>query len=230
MLIKKMINKKFYLLFISFVLFFFSSYGAIFTREDVKECVNSLKKCKIAQINEKKSNIEIYCKDNVCTSIEFEDFTAKFPNNETLYTRVCNKARIESVVDEKSEHYNYSTLCSPTACQADSECLTNKCFKGVCVDNDAANIEKCEFTHHYHFFTISHTNDFNCGKLIGYSCQSDSECVTDNCGDGVCEVAKDHDSTQEVLSYLFYGGVLVLLCITFTVVGCCYCCCFKKRK
>jgi len=229
-----MYNKILYSLFIGLTLLFVSSYAAIFNRDEVKECTKSLKTCKIPQIveaAEKSPNIDIYCKDKVCSSIEYEDFTAKFPGNETLITRLCNKEKIASVVDEHSENYSYSINCSSMFCKADSECLTNKCFKDVCVDNDEVDIEICQFIYHYHFFTISSSYDFTCGKLIGYSCKSNSECASNHCFDGECYQPKDTDSTMESLgSYLFYGGVLILLFVTFIVVGCLYCCCFKKRR
>jgi len=93
-----MFNKKLYSLFIGVALLFSASSGTVYSMEEVNKCKDSSDDCKIPLTIPVESggitNVEVYCRDNICATVEGGYSTIQFPDgnngNKTLIVDTCN--------------------------------------------------------------------------------------------------------------------------------------------
>jgi len=175
--------------------------------------------------------VEIYCKDNVCSSAIRKDgnnSTVEFPDENGKMKSYIADVCVFNYSSMTSMAYEIDCSQAPE-CKSDSDCLSNKCEKNHCVRNDDIKIEKCQDTFHYHTLTFSSSIDMTCGKPDGYSCKSDGDCASSICDNNVCRF-QGRDHTLVGLSSFFTYSIIILIIIIIAIIACCICCCSKWGK
>jgi len=173
-----------------------------------------------------------YCKDDICVSCDnrIELGTIIIPNKEgknvTYITETCSTKSIET------------DFCSSKNCTADTECLSNKCFKGHCAFNEANPIVQCQEVRTIHsslIFSQSKGYKYQCGLPAGDKCKSNKDCSSHNCEkynkDKICGEPDDsgcHSTCgwSGMLAFIF----LVPLYLVLSLIFCCYFCCSCRNQ
>lgn len=167
-----------------------------------------------------------YCKDGICVPCDnsSELGTIIIPNKEgknvTYITETCSPKSIET------------DFCSSKNCTADTECLSNKCFKGHCAFNEANPIVQCQEVRTIHrglIFSDTKGYKYQCGLPQGDKCKSNKDCSSYNCvsysKEKICGEPDDSGCHSTcgwtgVFAIMFTVPIYIILSI---ICCCCFC-------
>ena len=170
--------------------------------------------------------VSFYCKNVICveTDVTYEDETISIPdkygNITTYIANICTDKMIER------------NVCFGVECNADSDCLSNKCANKHCVYNQEEPVMHCDSVYSFGSIFVDDKLYMHCGKAWGYDCQSDDECSSQKCNNGC---------TQQIIGppednkHIGYEIALVVFLIWILpvgiIIGISICCCrhFAKK-
>jgi len=176
-----------------------------------------------------------YCKNDICVPCNNRVYlgTVIIPNNKGL-----NVTYITETCSPKDIDLN---LCSSKECKDDTECLSNKCYKGHCSnenneDNQAVQCTTVRTIHSNPFFGDGTGYKHHCGLPVGNKCKNNKDCVTYNCeyypgSGGICEYPRDsgcHSSCAMDKAIII--SILIPIYFILSIVFCCVCCCYKNHE
>jgi len=154
--------------------------------------------------------VSFYCKNDICveTAPIYEDETVKIPDkNGNITTYIVHTC------DETEMEYN---ICKNTECNADSDCLSNKCINKQCTYNDDEPIIHCDDTYVPGFLFIKRSSYMHCGKAWGYHCKSNDECSSKICNEICTKQSNRYDENGGRVGFgliyvIFFGCILIFV-------------------
>jgi len=175
-----------------------------------------------------------YCKNDICVPCNNRIYlgTVIIPNEEgvdvTYITEVCSSKSINL------------GLCFSKNCTADSECLSNKCFKGHCSFDENNPVVQCQTIRTIHsnpVFGDAKGYKEYCGLPYGYECKTNNECSSHNCeivryGLGFCGEPNDDGGCHSACGL---GAAIAIMTaipvyvIIYSILCCCFCSFHKHR-
>jgi len=165
-----------------------------------------------------------YCKSDNCVAVNGDANIVEIPNeNGNKIKYIANACTAEKIGLGKCSALN--------KCNADSDCLSNKCIDNYCAFNEENPIETCVNIYDINTITGSMSNHMNCGKSFGEKCSINGECASLNCYE-TCQESKQPsesdyigiDITRFVLIFVFGILIIIIICV------CIYCLCSRNKK
>lgn len=123
-----------------------------------------------------------------------------------------------------------NSLNATSECTQDEECPSNKCTSGQCQVSIDSAVMYCQTTN-----TVDKDNTtYQCGKIIGDHCETNSDCITSNCdsntkiclkNDNQTKVNNNKNEGSSKKSYTLYiviglGVVIGIVLIVITIFVC----------
>lgn len=179
--------------------------------------------------------VAFYCKDNLCakTNYEYTDSFVEFPDEngkmKKYITDTCPRNKFKyGMCNGKNQFY--------TNCTTNSDCLSNKCLKNVCVFNDENPIVHCD-----DIYLGGKKSYMHCGKPYYDTCKTDDECSSEICVDvcsskicddeeKVCNMQYKSPSDSEGAMGIIYSFYVMIIALFLLICCCCYSNCKKKKK
>ncbi|KAG4102885.1 hypothetical protein H8356DRAFT_1271586 [Neocallimastix lanati (nom. inval.)] len=133
--------------------------------------------------------VAFYCKDNLFakTKHSYTDFFVEFPDENgrimKYITETCPRDKIGTKMCNTEIYYDGNLFY--TNCTSNSDCLSNKCLKSVCVFNDD-------------IYLGGGRSYMHCGKPYHDTCKTDNECSSRICfEDNTCNLQRKGPSDSE---------------------------------
>lgn len=175
--------------------------------------------------------VAFYCKDNLCakTKHSYTDFFAEFPDEngkmKKYITETCPHDQFES--GECNTEIYYDGNIFYTNCTSNSDCLSNKCLKSVCVFNDENPIVHCD-----DIYLGGGRSYMHCGKPYYDTCKTDDECSSKICvkAEKICNMQRNGPSDSEGTMGMIYSFYIMIIALILLICCCCYSICKKKKK
>ncbi|KAG4095489.1 hypothetical protein H8356DRAFT_1427093 [Neocallimastix lanati (nom. inval.)] len=141
--------------------------------------------------------VAFYCKDNLCakTKHSYTDFFVEFPDEngrmKKYITETCPRDKIGTKMCNTEIYYDGNLFY--TNCTSNSDCLSNKCLKSVCVFNDDNPIVHCD-----DIYLGGGRSYMHCGKPYHDTCKTNNECSSRICfEDNTCNLQRKGPSDSE---------------------------------
>jgi len=139
-------------------------------------------------------------------------------------TETCPRDKIGTEMCNTEIYYDGNIFY--TNCTSNSDCLSNKCLKSVCVFNDENPIVHCD-----DIYLGGGRSYMHCGKPYHDTCKTDDECSSKICfEDNTCNMQYEGPSDSEGgamgMIYSFYIMIIALILLSCC---CCYSICKKKE-
>jgi len=165
--------------------------------------------------------VAFYCKDNLCakTKHSYTDFFAEFPDEngkmKKYITETCPHDQFES--GECNTEIYYDGNIFYTNCTSNSDCLSNKCLKSVCVFNDENPIVHCD-----DIYLGGGRSYMHCGKPYYDTCKTDDECSSKICvkAEKICNMQRNGPSDSEGTMGMIYSFYIMIIALILLI-----CCC-----
>ncbi|KAL6597636.1 hypothetical protein LY90DRAFT_513289 [Neocallimastix californiae] len=174
--------------------------------------------------------VAFYCKGDLCCKTEYgyTEYFAEFPDeNGRMKKYITKTCAHDKIGTEKCNGKSYAEgQVFYTNCTADSDCLSNKCLKNVCVFNDENPIVHCD-----DIYLGGSRSYMYCGKQYGNTCKTDDECSSKICfEDNTCNMQHKGPSDSEGAMGMIYSFYVLIITLILLVCCCCYSICKKEIK
>jgi len=219
---------------IKLLLYFIISRVQLIRCESSSSAIKYITQDEVLNITER-YKLSFYCKNNICatTSSYYGDSTVKLPNE---YEKIT-----EYIVETCNYDQIISNTCkSKTYCSYNSECLSNKCFvnnnnnntnTGYCMFNSQTPIVHCDSIYKEASLFSDPESYMHCGKAYGDKCNTNTECSSERCRDGVCTMGLNNVPPDGVTPAVALRLVLMVgIPVCFFICFCCSCFCIKPKS
>ncbi|KAG4092767.1 hypothetical protein H8356DRAFT_1081815 [Neocallimastix lanati (nom. inval.)] len=153
----------------------------------------------------KEYKVSFYCKNKICVSANsyYADSTVKLPNEYGIIVEyIIETCNYDQIISNKCD--------SETYCNYNSECLSNKCFFknnsndnnntsiGYCMFNNQTPIVHCDSIYKAPTVFSGYKSYMYCGKAYRDQCNTDAECSSERCYQGVCQMGSNQMPSDSV--------------------------------
>jgi len=168
--------------------------------------------------------ISYHCRNDICilTDNDYCTHIVEFPDE--------NGNLIEYITDT----CNYSDIqlnkCNDvTSCNNDKECLSNKCYKNICMFNNETQIIHCDNIYTKPTLFRDRSSYMYCGKAYRDICNENDECSSKKCIYNRCRMQTNGPNEGEgigvYVSFMIYATIILIICLIILII---YKICKKK--